>query len=371
MRVLHAPVNVGNQAWVLSRHERMLGIESDLIVNYVTSGYSADRVIGRVGGKSNEEITERLITGLRVPLEYDVFHYYFGRTLLHWDDYDKRSNYYPYLDLEIAKRLGRPIFFTLQGCDVRIAAESTARYEFTPCKQGACTLFDDCIRHRDSDRRQFIADVLPRADRFFYLNPELGHYTGGGDFLPYSSVEIDSCIISPPALNRPPRILHAPTDGAIKGTALILQALESLKSEYEFELLLVQGRSHPEAMAIYQSADIVIDQVLAGWYGGFAVEAMAMGKPVMCYLREQDFKFVPEAMIADCPIRNIRPDQVAADIAATLDRRSEWPDWSMRSRKYVETWHNPSVIAAAMIDMYKNPQAPFGFEDRVQRTKVV
>jgi hypothetical protein len=43
----------------------------------------------------------------------------------------------------------------------------------------------------------------------------------------------------------------------------------------------------------------------------------------------------------------------------------------MRSRKYVETWHNPSVIAAAMIDMYKNPLATFGFEDRVQRTKVV
>ena len=71
MRVLHAPVNIANQAWVLSRHERMLGIESDLIVNYVTSGYSADRVVGRVGGKSSEQMTERLITGLRAPLEYD------------------------------------------------------------------------------------------------------------------------------------------------------------------------------------------------------------------------------------------------------------------------------------------------------------
>lgn len=34
MKVLHAPVNVGNQPWILSRHERLLGIESDLVLNY-------------------------------------------------------------------------------------------------------------------------------------------------------------------------------------------------------------------------------------------------------------------------------------------------------------------------------------------------
>ena len=366
MRVLHAPVNVGNQAWVLSRYERKLGIESDLIVNYTTLGYSADKIISRVGGKSSEEVKERLITGLRAPLDYDVFHYYFGRTLLFWDDY-VTGNYYPYLDLEIAKRLGRPIFFTLQGCDVRIAGESTARYEFTPCKRGACTFFDACIAHRDEERRKFMAEVLPKSDHFFYLNPELGHYTDGGHFLPYSSVDIDAYQVTPPELDRPPRILHAPSNGPIKGTAAILEALESLKREYEFELLLVQGMSHPEAMSIYQSADLVIDQILAGWYGGFAVEAMAMGKPVLCYLREEDFGFVPDEMIADCPIHNIRPSHLSEDIKAALDRRAEWQEWSIQSRRYVEKWHNPNVIAAAMIDMYRNPRAPFSLQEHVWR----
>jgi len=110
---------------------------------------------------------------------------------------------------------------------------------------------------------------------------------------------------------------------------------------------------------MYRGADLVIDQVLAGWYGGLAVEVMAMGKPVLCYLREEDFINVPAAMIADLPVRNIRPDHLAQDIAAALDRRAEWPNWSLASRRYVERWHNPATIAAAVVAAYKNPSAPF------------
>ena len=50
LRVLHAPVNVGNQPWSLSRAERALGVKSDLIINYQTSfGYPADVVTGELG----------------------------------------------------------------------------------------------------------------------------------------------------------------------------------------------------------------------------------------------------------------------------------------------------------------------------------
>ena len=48
MRVLHAPVNIGNQPWVLSRQERKLGVKSDLVLNYNTwINYNADRVLGK------------------------------------------------------------------------------------------------------------------------------------------------------------------------------------------------------------------------------------------------------------------------------------------------------------------------------------
>jgi glycosyltransferase involved in cell wall biosynthesis len=310
---------------------------------------------------------DRLVNGLCAPFGYDVLHYYFARTLMYWDDYESR-NYLPYLDLDIAKALGRRVFFTLQGCDVRLAGESTLRNEFTPCRQDACTLFAACIERWDDVRKHFISEVLPKVDRAFFLNPELGHFLGGkAEFLPYSSFEIGDYEVTPPNLGRRPRIIHAPTDSAIKGTPAILQAIAALRSKYQFEFILIQNMTHEQALRAYQSADVVIDQVLAGWYGGFAVEVMAMGKPVMCYLRERDFQFVPAEMIADMPIINVRPDNLENDIASVLERHAEWPELSRRSRRFVEKWHNPKAIAAAMIDAYGNPRAPFTLLDRVRR----
>src|SRR5205814_5637421 len=144
-------------------------------VNYDGAfGYRADKVISKVGDKSPSELHNRLQAGLRAPLDYDVFHFYFGKTLLCWDDYLTGDDY-RYLDLEIARQLGKPVFFTLQGCDVRIAGEST-KLSFTPCRRDACGLFSSCVSKEDDKRRQFLSEILPKADRAFYLNPDLIRY---------------------------------------------------------------------------------------------------------------------------------------------------------------------------------------------------
>src|SRR5207245_10359825 len=119
-------------------------------------------------------------------------------------------------------------------------------------------------------------------------------------------------------------VTAAPSDRSSKGTSMILDALEQLKSRYDFELILVEKKTHEEALALYRSADIAIDQVLAGWYGGFAVEMMAMGKPVACYIRESDMRFVPEAMRRELPVFKLNPGHLVEDIAKMLDQRLEW-----------------------------------------------
>ena len=135
--------------------------------------------------------------------------------------------------------------------------------------------------------------------------------------------------------------------------------MEQLKSRFDFELILVEKKTHEEALAIYRSADLAIDQVLAGWYGGFAVEMMAMGKPVACFIREGDLKFVPEPMKNDLAILNIDPGNLTEDLAAILERQAEWPELGRRSRRYVERWHDPDHIAEAMIAAYRSPDSSF------------
>jgi len=355
LRVLHAPVNVGNQPWTLSRAERRLGVESDLVTNYSTwIGYPADRVLSSVGDMSLRGLANRISGGIAAPFKYDVIHYYFGRSLLFWDDLS-RFNRLPYADLHIAKWLGRKIFMTLQGCDSRIASLSNRRYAHTTCAEGRCSAYSACIDHYDQQRMSMIANVLPQCDRVFFLNPELGHYAPNATFLPYANVDIGAIDILPPRQSGVPRIVHSPSDPAIKGTRQILEALDALKSRYEFELILVQNKSHAEAMRIYRDADIAIDQIFIGWYGGFSVEMMAMGKPVACYIRDEDLAVVPPKMREQLPILRINPDTLASDIASILERRAEWTAIGKRSRAFVERWHDPDRIAARMIELYKSP----------------
>src|SRR5262249_28535043 len=152
---------------------------------------------------------------------------------------------------------------------VRLAEDGNRRNEWTMCRNGRCSAYGTCVSTLDARRRHLVDHVLPLFDRVFYLNPELGHVVPEGQFLPYANVEIDKFTPEYPSARGTTRIVHAPSDASIKGTALILEALERLKARFDFELILVEKKTHEEAMAIYRSADLAIDQVFAGWYGGF------------------------------------------------------------------------------------------------------
>lgn len=47
---------------------------------------------------------------------------------------------------------------------------------------------------------------------------------------------------------------------------------------------------HDKVHELYEKTDLAVDELLVGWYGAFAVEMMALGKPVVCYIREEELK---------------------------------------------------------------------------------
>jgi hypothetical protein len=143
---------------------------------------------------------------------------------------------------------------------------------------------------------------------------------------------------------------------------MIVEAVESLRQRLPLEFLIVKGIPHAEALQLYRQADLVIDQVLAGWYGGFAVEAMAMGKPVACYIREADLPHVPEMMRAELPLLRLTPETIEADLALALARRAEWPTWGQQARAFVLRWHHPRRLATAMVQAYRDPLSRFHLE---------
>ncbi|MCO5090666.1 hypothetical protein [Bosea sp. (in: a-proteobacteria)] len=364
LRILHGPVNVGNQPWSLSRAERKLGLRSDVVINYNTwLGYPADRTLSEYGVKSVRNRLRRGGFALGIPASYDVVHYYFGRSFLLWEDWggtfgkSRWDDRKALLDVRLARAFGLRTFMTLQGCDVRQADRSHAINAITMCREGACPAFATCTTGLDDGRRAMIERLLPLMDRVFYLNPELGRFVAKGDFLPYCNVEIWDQEVSLPDPARRLRVVHAPSNGGIKGTNLLLPVLERLKQRFDFELILIENKPHAEAMALYRGADLAIDQLLAGWYGGFAVELMAMGKPVAAYIREEDRDFVPAAMWDELPVLRIDPRTLEDDLARILSAPGELVAAGRRSRAYVERWHDPMKTARAMARLYRDPSA--------------
>jgi len=72
----------------------------------------------------------------------------------------------------------------------------------------------------------------------------------------------------------------------IKGSPFILAAIERLRQEgHKVEYMYI--RDVPSRLMRYYQvqADIVVEQLIYGWWGSTGVETMALGKPVVCYLR--------------------------------------------------------------------------------------
>lgn len=69
--------------------------------------------------------------------------------------------------------------------------------------------------------------------------------------------------------------------------------------------------------------------------------------------------FVPDAIRRELPVYRLNPGDLVESIAAILDRRSEWSTRGQASRRYVERWHNPKLIAKAMLDAYESPDSNF------------
>jgi hypothetical protein len=356
MKVLHLPTAVGGNAWGLRNGERALGLESYcLTVDNGWLNYPSDFKVAL--GPETGRISRTLnLAGafMKFRKGYDVYHFNFGMTLLNFPRFGL-----PLLDIPFYDSKAK-IFATYNGCDARQKYPTIARTGISACRDDAC--YDGkCVSGAmDRYRRAMIKKMSAYASHIFALNPDLLYFLPpGSSFLPYSIAEWDN--IGHVAFKRPARklkIVHAPTDRAAKGTSHIIGAIERVKKARPdaVELTLVEGVSHVEALQMYASADLVIDQVLTGWYGGLAVEVMKMGKPVMCYIREDDLKFIPSQMRADLheAIINVTPDTLFEALLEIADNRDILQEKSSAGAEYVRKWHDPVSIARIVKERYES-----------------
>lgn len=86
--------------------------------------------------------------------------------------------------------------------------------------------------------------------------------------------------------NQKMKVLHAPNHREIKGTRHLIRAVEELSQEgINIELIMAERMPNEKVRKLIYEADVIVDQLVIGWYAMFAIEAMSSNKPVICHLR--------------------------------------------------------------------------------------
>ena len=153
---------------------------------------------------------------------------------------------------------------------------------------------------------------------------------------------------APPSDRERPLIVHAPSSRRRKGSEHVIAAVEGLDADLE----LVEGLHHDEAFERYKAADIVVDQLNAGWYGLFAIEAMALGKPVVTFLHDEAVRRTEQAFDTRVPIVSATAEtlrEVLRPLVADAARRREL---GANSRAYVERVHDLEHVTDRLLDLY-------------------
>lgn len=372
LRVLHCLNDVGGNAVVLAAAERSLGLDSVAVTLRAQSfGYHGYEVLcGPDDGFARQE-RQRFALLARAVRHFDVIHFNFGRTIMPpWQGWGTaRGRGLPrwvepgvdaYLralwmkDLPLLRALGKRLFITYQGDDVRQGDVLAREYDVSPVGEVDPDYY---VRRADRAKRRAVRVVDRYVDGIFALNPDLLRVLPDrARFLAYSTIDLDEWRPAPPAeTDEPPLVIHAPTHRGVKGTNHVLAAVDQLRREgVPFRFELIEGLTRDDARRLYERADLLVDQLLVGWYGGLAVELMALGRPVVAYLRPRDLGYLPPDMRRDLPVVSATPGDVTEVLRGLLTGgRGHLRQLGQESRRYVERWHDPARLAAQTAAAYE------------------
>jgi len=337
-----------------ARAERLLGVNAKSLVfttfyitdafDYNLSRFTAIPLLGRL---------VPLLVFIWACITVDRLHFYCSRGILP----SRGAFTFDFRELYVYRWVGIDVFLWAYGADVR--NQQTARAMGYP---NPCTDCDTPGRYCICDERQAAENMrkLSRLSRAMFagMGEMFGYTPGSIDDLFYWPLDFEADrgekyrpVFSDPNDDRPLRIVHASNHRMFKGTRFLIEAVEQLRAEGEsIDLVLVERVPNDRAVELYRSADVIFDQCLMGSHGYFALEGMALGKPVMCFVRDPArYLLKPD----ECPIINTHVSTLKEDLRRLARARAQLPEIGRRSRRYVETYFSLPAFADRLADAYR------------------
>lgn len=263
--------------------------------------------------------------------KYDVFHFHAGHSLLPKN-----------LDLRYLKRRNKRLVFEFHGTDIR--------------QRDKAKLINPLIEQIDFADERYITDrandIYQYADAIIVHDDELIPYIDRKDLIYVVPLRINVDRFKPSypdPSSKEITIVHAPSNRKNKGTAYILEAIEQMKKKYNnINFVMLENMPQKKAIEYYETADIILDQVICGFYGVLSLEAMALGKPVITYVTD----YLKERLPKELPIVSASPETIVNKLDNLISDGEMRNSIGIESRQYVEKYHDCKKNSQLLWDVY-------------------
>lgn len=358
MKVLHYGL-ILYQPYEITRGLREIGVDADYILwddfgqDWLMHGWDKNLKMESIPPPFKRLKREAKLAKFikDVATEYDIIHFHCFPTFKHTNH--MLSTYH---DLKFLKSIRKTIFVSFWGCDARIWNHEI-QYPWSPCKR--CGLYRRtycaaCSVRAISAARKYCDGIFASGDLCI-----------GTDYI-WANLAINTEEVAPVNASEIPEkykidryeedfiIYHAfgNSDSRVdvKGYGYIRDAISSLQKEgYPIKYIFADNIPNCDIKYIQCQADLVIDQLCAGWYGSNAVECMSLGKPVVAYLRPDIYDICPTRPV---PIIPSNPHSIKDTIRLHYTYREDLDRIGKDSRKYVEKFHDRKVVAQNLLEYY-------------------
>lgn len=341
MKVLHGLTGAAGQPFILSRGLRKLGIDADaVLIGPNRFGYVTDIALDN----SPTPFLAASAFLRRRGLDYDIFHMHFRPYF-----YTSPANldFPTFADLICLKAAGKRIVYHFRGSEIRLHSVFKEKSPYNYVDENPNNLVGT-FPEATMMRTRAMAEAV--ADRVLVSDYELLTYVPNATIVP-RAIHLDDFPAIGPVNTNVPTIVHAPSREQVKGSAHVEAAIERLRRKgLKFDYRKVKDMSHEEAVAAYRGADIIVDQLRIGWYGVLSVEGMALGKAVVCYIREDLKQHLP----APLPLMPATPEDIEARLEELIRDPAKRAAIGAAGRNWVENHHADDVVAGRLAAIYRD-----------------
>lgn len=138
----------------------------------------------------------------------------------------------------------------------------------------------------------------------------------------------------------------------IKGQKYIVEAINTLAKEgYAVESMIFDKVRHADLKYYQAQADIIVDQLWAGWHGSTGVECLAAGKPVITYIEPIIGQYLKKNR--DFPLLSANSKNIYDVLKYCITHMEEMQQIGKESRKYALKYHDYRTVVRQLADGYE------------------